>query len=127
MHGLSEPGCRTTRKTRRAESLAATPPVVLAAGRIDRLEVHFLAYILTNIRDPEIAGLGIKARTPRVAEPIRPDRRDRARVADERVVRRDRVILVRVRGERIGTIDIDAVKLAQGLQQIARSVAGVVR
>src|SRR5687767_6967489 len=65
------------------------PPVVLTTVRPGGLEIYLLPSGLANVPDPEISGQSIERIPPRVAEPVRPDRRSRVGPPDERVVRRD--------------------------------------
>src|SRR5206468_7135861 len=46
---------------------------------------------LTDVADPQVPRRAVEGGAPRVPQPIRPDLGARARSADERVVRRDRV------------------------------------
>ena len=99
------------------EPLEGAPSEVDALGRIAAIGgdgvVDLFPLALAHVADPEIARRGIERESPRVAQPVRPDRRVGGWVADERIVGRH--------GE-WRTIDgsdrIDAQDLAETAQEI---------
>ena len=91
-------------------ALHDVPAVVAAARARVEFAVDLLVAILADVGDEEVAGRAVEADPPRVAQAPGPDCVGAGR-ADERVVRRDRVIAVR-RRTRV-PFDVDAQDLAE--------------
>ena len=74
----------------RLAALEGAPPEVAAAAGVDavgrRGDVDLLDAALADVGDPQVAGLGIEAVAPRVAQADRPDLAAGAFGADEGVV-----------------------------------------
>src|SRR5687768_5036266 len=83
----------------------AVPAEVSAAGG----DVDFLDVVLPDVADVKVAGLAIEGEAVGIAEAIRPDFWNGARLTDERVIRGNAVLLAR----REGRIDIDSQDLAE--------------
>src|SRR5262245_6987760 len=82
----------------RMRALHDTPAMIAAA--VDQFD--HLPEILTDVPDPDLAGVRIEAEAPRIPEPISPDFRARAGGIDEGVVFRNAVIAAGV-----GMIDVE--------------------
>src|SRR5213083_2318283 len=67
------------------------PSVVLAARAARRLQVDLFPRILSDVADPEIAGVTIETESPRIAHTVRPDLAARAADIDEWIRRRNSV------------------------------------
>jgi hypothetical protein len=55
------------------EAFHFAPAVVFAADARGRLEIDLFVLVLTDVADPEVAGLAIETETPRIAKSVRPD------------------------------------------------------
>src|SRR5437667_10524723 len=87
-------------------SLRDAPAVVAPSRVARRLEVHLLPQVLPDIRDEQIAARAVEVEFPRVAQPVGPDLRQGARLADEGIAWRH--------GETGSRVDVDAQQLEIG-------------
>src|SRR5204862_6738048 len=71
--------------------LDPVPTEVRAGAPAPGHEVDLLPLVLTDVGDPQVAGLAIPGEPPRVAEPVGPDLGQPA-APGERIVGRDRVL-----------------------------------
>ena len=67
-------------------------PKLAPAARPRRRKLTSSMLVLADVADRQIAGDSVEREPPRVAEAVRPDLRRHAGPADERVVRRNRVV-----------------------------------
>src|SRR5438552_19070043 len=86
-------------------SLRDAPAVVAPSRVARRLEVHLFPQVLPDIRDEQISARAVEVEFPRVAQPVGPDLRQGARLADERIAWRH--------GETGSRVDVDAQQLAE--------------
>jgi hypothetical protein len=71
------------------QALHAVPAIVLTARTGGGLEVDLFVPVLSDVGDPEVAGVAVERETPRVPETVGPDLRTGARGVDERIAGRD--------------------------------------
>src|SRR5207248_4181764 len=76
-------------RAKRVDALAPRPAVVAARPE----DVDLLPQVLAHVAGPQLARLAIERHPPEVAHAVAPDLRPGLGVLDERVVRRDRVVL----------------------------------
>jgi len=99
------------------------PAVVLAARAAARLPVHLLERTLPDVGDVEIAGQGIEARPPGVAQPEGPDLVG-PRPAREGIVVGDGVVASRIAGK-VVAVDIDPEDLPEQGVAVLGAVVGI--
>src|SRR6266480_1789593 len=93
-------------------------PAVVAPSRVARRpEVHLFPQVLPDIRDEQISGRAVEVEFPWVAQPVSPDLRQGARLADKGIAWRY--------GETRSRIDVDAQQLAQANAEVLCVVVGI--
>src|SRR5204863_5847463 len=86
-------------------------PAVVRPSRVTRrLEVPPFPRVLPDISDQQIAGRAVEVEFPWVAQPVGPDLRQGARLADERIAWRH--------GETGSRVDVDAQQLAEANAEV---------
>src|SRR5439155_23312918 len=93
-------------------------PAVVAPSRVTRrLEIHFLPGVLPDIRDEQISARAVEVEFPRVAQPVGPDLRQGAGLADEGIAWRH--------GESGSRVDVNAQQLAEANAAVLCVVVGI--